>query len=402
MVLNDHRLLDGSHPNAAKLSVVIFLGLGVLFALMGAAGVAGYELADGSTLMALTASPLYFASALVVAARTDKSMHIAVGLCLAAIVIPLAMADLNSWFKARAEDQATADGFISGMVVEFSKPPSQRYENDQKKVDAAIKDFGYQEPEPLYSDDQARTKRIQSWLDKHTSDINEVRATLYPKTNAPQLKPTGLGGPSAAELRKNFEPYLIHRAHFNHDYTWETLKEALAKRGLDDSYKTYTPDQIEEFKKHAHETLDAHGDWVIDQNVMKTFDSDSMRDEYRDHQRNHSRSIAFMFSWFVLGGLAAAFAGRQDFVNPFSLQTFLGYSKQGLGSLTRKDGTALIRLFAGLGIILCGVGLAFVLASTGLLNRGTGKAVVALVVMGTMLSATALSFVDWDGRMPIR
>jgi hypothetical protein len=217
---------------------------------------------------------------------------------------------------------------------------------------------------------------------------------VYAKSRYPEIKPAGQGGRSNQELRKRLDPYLISRIRFSHQYDLEALKEILVKRGLDLSYKTYTPEQEAEFKKHAHETLDDHGEWAVDQNTFKAADSDELRDEYRSHQYSGAKRIGFGLAIFIFIGLGGAYAGRQDFTNEFTPATFWTHCKAGLGTLIRKDGTALIRLIAGIAIILVGVGLAFVLASTKTLSRGTGRAVVGIVVLGAMVAASALSFVE--------
>lgn len=223
-------ILDGSHPKAARFATTAFLFLGLFYALIGAAGILGYLSAEIIST-ALTISPLCIAAAVALAARTDKSLGLAVVFGVAAIAAPYFVADVTSAFEQREIEQANEHAV-------FITAPE-----------------GYQE-----------------------------------------------GGPHS-----------------------------------------------------------------IRQNSM-------------------------LLVTLVVVGLVAAYAGRRELKHPFSASTFPGLVWEGLRMLTRKDGTALIRLAAGVGIILLGVGLAFLLTSAKVLNRGTGKAVVGLVVAGAALAASALSF----------
>jgi hypothetical protein len=219
--------LNGSHPKAARLATTIFLLTGVLHALLGAAGILGY-LPWESVPMSFSVSPLCFAAAICLAARTDKSMLLAAGFALATIVAPVAVADVMTWRKRHADERAVFIG----------------------------------EPE---------------------------------------------GSPG-------------------------------------------------------------------------------------DPAHNLAAHSLFPLMMFVIPGLGAAYMGRRELKHPLKASTFAGLTWEGLRMLTRKDGTALIRLAAGVVIILLGVGLAFFLTTNKLLNRGTGRAVVGIVVTGATLAATALSF----------
>jgi len=105
----------------------------------------------------------------------------------------------------------------------------------------------------------------------------------------------------------------------------------------------------------------------------------------------------YHLSFLVGGALLAAYAGRKDFTHPLATDTFFRLVVEGLRLLVRKDGTALIRLIGGLAIIGLGIGVAVALTSANLLNRGTGRAVVGIIVLGAAFAASALSFFPEDG-----
>ena len=51
--MSDPRLLDGTHPSAARFGIFIFLLFGMFYAILGAVGLMGVPCAEGMTSLAL-------------------------------------------------------------------------------------------------------------------------------------------------------------------------------------------------------------------------------------------------------------------------------------------------------------------------------------------------------------
>lgn len=97
------------------------------------------------------------------------------------------------------------------------------------------------------------------------------------------------------------------------------MGNALTKRGLDHSVKSFKPEESAEYEKSAREWLESHSSW-LNTNVKAMVSwgiPEGDEDVYEQVQHNRAHSIGFMFFFIALMGLGGCWAGRSDFESPF-------------------------------------------------------------------------------------
>lgn len=371
-------LLDGTHPKAPNVSVLIFLLFALLWLGLGLVALSGAALDPASAGANLVKGFFALLATALLAARVRIApvcVTILGGLILAAPFFVPAVTTVDSMSEFQRES-------IDRLAKELAKPPAQR----EIANASVLAQKGYVEPPEIAKIIADRDARIEAWLRDNAAAVRAMEARISKST-----PPKKYASPS--EFHADLIGYLrAPKAYGGTNWVWFGLWLTKAREMGFPEHDEVPADQVPGVTEYAGNWLENHPDAVNAlAGIMTTGEVDDQSIHVRETSAASSLSISL---WIVLFAVGAAWAGRAAFFRPWDAFQFSAWAVDGMRRLIRQDKYAWARILGGLAMMGLLGALIVVLAAAHFNNRPIGKLIVGLMVMSGMIVCSGLSFAE--------